>query len=315
MKRIIFRLLLFLLLAVSFAQAARIEMYSSTVSIRFDHPLQEFEVNDAREYSARCSGPWPSFWGEEKGTASGASITAIRFSGDAQLVFPADYIYGAPPNDLTPSRCAISDALAWEIFGTVDATGLEVDMSGQKYSVCGVFKHRESVLLFYARDGFHAAELSGVPRTEDAYRYARDYTAACGLGIPSQILCGEDSVLFANLLCWGCVILCLICLISPILNCLRRPIIIWMAVAAIVLLLPVWMQWLPQWWIPTRWSDRAFWSALWESILSRPRDWITLSPKLRDLPFKYASCILLPASLFACCVIRAEILKCKYMSR
>ena len=268
MKRVVRILVLFLLLCISFRQAAMIRDLSPTVSLRFD---SEFSYEQAQGFDA--------VWTEEQAYVSGCQCTLIRFDGDALLAFPAEYAFGAPPNCLTPDFCAVSSQLAWELFGGEDVTGLVVELHGEEYTICGVLAHAEPVILVPDNKAFTAAELC-VPSLEtDLYRYAADCAAQVGMPEPTQILCGPESALLAGLLPWLCVLLVawkLFCRIG------HRPAALWLAL--ILILLAV----IPDWVIPTRWSDTFFWSELAQSLFSRFQSWLSLPPALKDIPVKLA---------------------------
>lgn len=264
MKRTFRFLLLFLLLCISFRQAAVIRDHSNAVSLRFD---SEFSSAQAQGFDA--------VWAEERESVSGLPCTVIRFDGDAQLAFPAVYPYGAPPNSLMPECCAVSTDLAWELFGGEDVTGLTVELDSAEYTICGVLTCGEPVLLLPDSEGFTAAELWAPSARTDLYRYAQDRAAQAGLPEPTQILCGPEAAYLSGLLPWLCAVLAA----WPL---LRRT-VKYPAVLCLPLLLL-----LPVWFLPTRWSDTVFWSELFRSLSSRFLDWLTLAPALRDVSVKRA---------------------------
>lgn len=296
MKRALRWLCLFFLLSFSFRQAAQLRELSPSVSLRFGEPLTMEQVSGAWTYAQAFGAPWASFWTEGPCTVSGVEATAIRFAGDARLAFPAEYRFGAPPNDLTEHLCAVSTELAWTVYGAVDITGLKLTVDGAEYTVCGVFDHGQAVVLYPAREGFTAAELADLPASADAYRYARDFAAACGLGVPTELLCGPDLLLLAELLPWLGTVVCALTLFLRLLRRIGSPAVWWCGAFALVVSFPVWAQVLPGWWFPAGWSDSAWWTSLGESLCARFRDWLTVSPAMRDVPVKLAWIRLLAAS-------------------
>lgn len=292
MKRAVKWAALFLLLCAAFRQASLIRELAPSVSLRFETPLTQAQVEEAQVYSQTSGAPWVTFWAEQDCSVSAefrsAGALGILFSGDARLAFPAEYLHGAPPSDLRFDACAVSTALAWALFGGEDVTGLEITVDEAELTICGVFSHEEAILLRPGSGGFTAAELPDLPEDADAYRYALDYAAACGLGMPSQVLCGPDLAFLAAALSWSCAVGCAAVPLLAARGRFRHPAIYWGAAFLVAVGCPVWMEWLPGWWIPTRWSDAGFWTALGDSLLHRFRDWLTLSPALRDLECKLA---------------------------
>ncbi len=280
MKRILRFAVIFLLLCVSFRQAAEIRDLSPAVSLRFEQPFTQEQA-----------APFAAVWSEEKGYVSGYETTLIRFDGDAQLAFPAAWRYGMPPNNLIENACAVSTQLAWEVYGGDDVTGLTVEIAGSAYTICGVIDHEEAVALLPDDGGFTAAELFPVPNGTDLYRHARNCAAQAGLDEPEQILCGPESASIALLLPWLCVIRCG----WPLLRRTTKG-RSWLLLIVLLLLIPT----IPNWLVPTRWSDTVFWSELLQSLSSRFHDWLSLSPALRDLPVKEYWLMLGSAMLIIC---------------
>lgn len=265
MKKLLRYGILCLLLCAAFRQAAMLRDLSPSVSLRFTEPI-----------SGEQAASFGAAWAEERGFVSGRESTVVRFTGDVQLVFPARWLYGTPPNGLMPDFCAVSTGLAWELFGGMDVTGLELELNGEDRIISGVFEHGEPVLLIPDEDGFTAAELFPVPTDVDPYRFARDRAAQAALPEPVQILCGPEGAAIAMLLPWLCVIL-------AAWKFLRRR-NIWCRAVPVVMVLMA----LPVWFIPTRWSDTAFWAELLGSLSGRFQDWMTVYPCLRDVQMKEA---------------------------
>lgn len=266
MKRILRFAVIFLLLCFSFRQAAEIRDLSPAVSLRFEQPFTKEQAE-----------PFAAVWSEERGYVYGYETTLIRFGGDAQLTFPTVWLYGTPPNDLMENSCAVSTRLGWEIYGGADVTGLTVEFAGEAHTIVGVFDHKDAVLLIPGDVGFTAAELLPVPDGTDLYRYARDCAAQTGLEEPAQILCGPESASIAMLLPWLCVLLCG----WPLLRRMTQG-RNWLWLLVVLLMIAA----IPDWFIPTRWSDTAFGVELVQSLSSRVCDWLSLRPALRDLPVK-----------------------------
>lgn len=284
MKRLLRFALGFLLLAFAFRQAALVRDLSPAVSLRFDSP-----------FSVEQAGAFAAVWAQEQTAASGQEATLIRFAGDAQVAFPAPWLYGTPPNDRMADSCAVSSHLAWDIYGGGDVTGLTVELSGEEYTICGVFDHGESVLLVPDAGDFTAAELFPAPAGTDLHRHARDCAARSGLPEPSQILCGPEAAFLAGVLPWLCAMVSAWPLLRRAAQGRRW---LWLA-AAMLLILAV-----PDWFWPTRWSDTVYWRELAQSLTARVRDWLTLAPALRDVAVKGAWLWLVAAVPAALCLLK-----------
>lgn len=272
MKRFIRYTLLLLALCFAFGQANVIRTQSESVSLRFE---EKFTLDEVRDFAA--------LWGEETTTISGIDTTLIRFAGDTQLAFPAEWVYGTPPSELKEDTCAVSTGFALECFGGQDVVGLKLCED----TICGVFRHEEALVLKPAREGFTAAELFPVPKKADLYRWGLDCAARAGLPEPSEVLCGTEGAFLAQLLPWTILVWLLLRLTGR-----KR----WLIAALLLLLL------LPDWFIPTRLSDTVFRMELGDSILGRFRDGLSLSPALRDQAWKEAW-LRFCAAMLCCCIL------------
>ncbi len=164
-----------LLLCLAFSNANRLAAVYPSTSLRYDSPISHAAATKARRMAAAegdAASFWPTFWTEQEGVAAQGlhTVTArcLWFSGDAVLVRPADYLLGSYPAPLDNTGCCISDTLAWQLWGTEDVVGYEISIAKQSYTVRGVF--REDDLLVMAgvgetafADGWQAVELAGMP--------------------------------------------------------------------------------------------------------------------------------------------------------
>lgn len=275
MKQIIRYTLLLLALCFAFGQANVIRTQSESVSLRFE---EAFALDEAGDFAA--------VWMEETASICGINATLIRFAGDAQLVFPTEWVFGTPPCELKESTCAVSTAFALECFGGQNVVGLKLGED----TICGVFRHGEAVVLKPDREGFTAAELFPIPEKTDLYRWGLDRAAQAGLPEPTEVLCGPEGAFLARLLPWGCFLWLLLRLTG------RKG---WVIVGIPLLVL------LPDWFFPTRLSDIVFWSELFDSTAGRIRDWFSLLPSLRDTALKWAWLHLMAAMLWIrCCFLK-----------
>lgn len=287
MRRAIRILCLFFLLAWAFRQAAVVGGLSQSVSLRFSAPLARQQMETARTLAEQTAAPWASFWSEGKAQVEGIDAVAVRFSGDARLVFPAEYTCGAPPVDLTPDCCAVSTELAWGCYGAVDIVGLPLTVDGREYRVCGVLESRELVVLLPSEEGHTAVELPGISGAADSRQTALDFAAACGMAQPEQVQCGPEMGALASVLPWMAMVVWCVVLVF------RMPGRFWMPLCVLLLVL----IWIPDWWFPDRWSNILWWESLWGRLQARFYDWLALAPAMRDVPLKLAWVKLIAASL------------------
>jgi len=271
------------------------------ISLRYATPFSGKTAYQARQYSVEHSDDdtfWPTFWHETQaglaGEYSSAYAVCILFSGDASLVWPARYITGTAPGVTDGAGCAVSSALAWELWGGTDVAGTEVEIGGETRTVRGVFEGDDLLALVSVRDedttqSFTAVELSGGPSgivRSDVRRYA----SAAGLGTPDNILMGTPVALASALAALPIFILSLYGLGLCIARLRTRPAALrtgmLMALIMFAFFLPGLLDILPGWMIPTRWSDFSFWGELASQVGTDLREYLVLSPTLRDVEYK-----------------------------
>ena len=295
---------------ISFSLSARLTELCPSISLRYDTPLTEKQVEWSRAYSEEYVAPYLTFWTESQTFVSienmGTSAAQILYNGNPELSYPVTYRYGGAPG-LDKTACSISVPLAWELWGSDRVVGMTLQIDGKEYTVSGVFEGEDNRLFRWADSGFTAAEISNTPKGEDSYRYALDLAAQSGLGHPSGILWGSGMADIGRMLCWLPLVLAGAFLIMPYLAKLKKlPGLVWAILAlAIVLVLPAIIDVLPGWMVPTRWSDFGFYGRLWDTFCQRWHDLLMLSPSPMDAQRK----VLLLGLLFSClgsCVLTEE---------
>ena len=152
-------LALLLLTAAGMKNADALAANCRSVSLRYSQPIAAETAEAAREKQ-----PDLTFWCEETAslTASWRQTEAavLYYWGDASLVWGADCLSGGMPAPLDAGGCAVSTALAWQLFGSEDAVGLTLSRENTEYTVRGVFESEEPVALLPKADAaFTAAEL------------------------------------------------------------------------------------------------------------------------------------------------------------
>ena len=298
---ILFWCLLCVFVVMGFLIYDGVRQYAS-VSLRYDTPISGEAAYAARRYSAAHNNVYMfrlTFWDEYKAVFSNefvsAEIVCIAYSGDALLVWPAKFIKGAAPGVIDGIGCAVSEGLAWRLWGSTDIVGMTVDVDGAEYVVRGVFMGKDELALLSFRDedtsrSWSAVELDGSPAktTRDE---VESYAAASGLGRPVFIL--TDSPVFLTglmavlplfiLAVFGFVLIAgYVGKRFPI-ACRFIPFLLFPVLAA---LLPVLLGFLPEWMIPTRWSDFSFWGSLVTQASDNAHEFLRAVPQSRDVELR-----------------------------
>lgn len=292
-----------LLLVIAFSNVACLTATYPTVSLRYDTPISNTAAANARRFSAaegKSGVLWPTFWTEqEKIEVMGLHKTTTRllwFSGDAALVWPAEFLQGSYPSPLENDGCSISDILAWQLWGNTDAVGKELTIAEQGYTVRGVF--RDDDLLVMAgvgesafANGWQAVELAGVS-DGDARSAALGFAQASGLGVPDTLLDGNAITSMAGLLSALPLVAMGITLFIALIRWMSRLfpgkgwIMTFAALLVFALTLPALLELLPPSFIPTRFSDFAFWGRLATTTWEQFREWLLLNPACIDMNAK-----------------------------
>ena len=121
-----------------FWNAQRLARAAGGISLRYGEALEPRVVASALEYArdGRNNAAWsPTFWAVRQGAASAngreETVRMLRVSGDAELLATEPLLYGALPGPAGQGGCAVSSALAWQLWGALDVTGLELELDGE----------------------------------------------------------------------------------------------------------------------------------------------------------------------------------------
>ncbi|NJP39873.1 hypothetical protein HCH52_02235 [Oscillospiraceae bacterium HV4-5-C5C] len=312
---------------------AQLSQCLAAVSLRYESsPLETGLARDSRvfAYQQGAAQPfWPTFWSEgsvviqafsESGSLApmsgvgdeGLTLPILAYDGNPRLVKPLTLLSGDWPSAQDSSACLISEALAWQLWGSTAVIGQTLlldtaaDQPHQIYVVRAVYQDQTMGGLFsYAgqayQPGWQVVELEG-----DAGAFPRSTTEswwqAAGLPEPDRVLNAPGLaaglrlaaslpllwtllLLFIGLWRWGRR--------HPYLReaCLAGSLI------GLALLLPGYLDLLPGWLIPTRWSDFDFWSRLKTELNTRADEWLLLRPLGKDLMTKWQLLCLVGAGL------------------
>jgi len=292
--------LFFFLLSQHYAKSFT-ELYPVT-SLRYTEPIS---LQTAAEYKKSIAENresydfWPTFWSETYSTAkttrSETDTANILFDGDAGLVWPQEFLSGTFPGELDTDGCAVSDALAWALWGSTDVTGLSFELDGVVKTVRGVFRQEEAICFTAgtAKDqkGWYNVELAGTYQ-EDAYTQVESFVQNLGLGTPDTIVDHQFLSGAAGILFWiPCLYAFVIALLFSVryikkMSPLFRGGSILLLLFCFALLLPIFLDTLPSWLLPTKWSDFNFWEALLDRIQGYLQSWVSMVPTMKDIQAK-----------------------------
>ena len=243
-----------------------------TVSLRYNTPISGATAYRARLFSVENTDGdtfWPTFWHQSTATLSNnlreSYVTAISFSGDADLVWPATYLTGTAPSAVDANGVAVSHALAHRLWGSVNIIGKAVYVDESPRYVRGVFEGDTELALvsFHIEDTaphFTAVELAGGNPTRANVAL---YAISSGLGSPETILLGGP-VSLARVLAIAPIFIPAVFLLILVARYAksRYPsggvVVIFASILLLAILLPTLLNTLPIWLIPTRWSDFSF---------------------------------------------------------
>ena len=307
------------LLVIGFLNVNAMRRYSP-VSVRYNEPisgqdayqLRRFSIEQGRigqsgiEYSGVDQGGivqgdanvfWPTFWHEKQAKIESDLRTifapCIVFSGDSVLVWQANYINGAAPGVTDGVGCAVSSALAFELWGGNDVVGKPINVDGEERVVRGVFESELLLALLSVRDedtsrSFTAIELSG-NSSSTTRSDVQDFIRSAGLDAPDIILIDRPAHLAFFLFLLPLMVFTIYAVVRFIIRLKKRPVLIYVIVFLVLLgfafLLPALLALLPSWMIPSRFSDFSFWGGMISQLGEDLTEYLRLTPRLRDVAF------------------------------
>ena len=286
-------------LALGFNESNTVSQFSR-ISLRYSTPLPGDTAYRARQHSAEnMDAFWPTFWREENTTIStgrnAVDVNSILFSGEAFLAWPAVYIMGTAPSSIDGVGIAVSETLARNLWGSTDIIGMGVYVNNEPRVIRGVFNGSFELALvsFHIEDTsqhWTAAELSGghpSPTRSDAESYAVN----SGLGRPDNILMGGARVVsvfmsfFPLLIPVVYAVLLFVRYVKKFYPMAGTP-LFFGGLILFAILVPILLNTLPPWLIPTRWSDFGFWGTQVSSANEALREFISINPLMRDVELR-----------------------------
>lgn len=285
---------------LAFRGAARLgRLYAAPVSLRYARPFRAEQAEAALAYAAGGqSGPSvsPTFWGQGsaalQGPARAADAQVLWYWGEAAQVFPGEYTAGCAPGPWDEAGCAVSEALAWQLWGSLDPVGQKLELKGALRAVRGVFKEEKELLLAATppqEGAFTAVELAAESLSAEQ---ARAFAQNSGLGAPDFMVYGEGLASLAALAAWlpaavmAAAAVWRLALWSRGWPPFARQAFWLFALAGAALALPALLGLVPSWLLPPRWSDLGFWSGLAGRLAAQCEEWFSLPPTLREVQAK-----------------------------
>lgn len=304
-----------LLLGVALAQAARLETYYSDWSLRYNTPVSGQTANAARKYAVDNPEDsfWPTFWKERtltlKSDLAEASARCLLYSGEGDLVWPAQFLSGGWPGATDEAGCTISTALAWRLWGSSEVLDKTLEIDGKTYTVRGVFEDDAELCMLSvgdtgSEDGWQAVELRGQSDTQapDVETFAMN----SGLGAPGTTLAAGGIAGMGKFIALLPLILIALLLVARWLYAVVKNYPTFIKIVAFLLCLlfamylPGLLNLLPAWVIPSEWSDFSHWLGLWEQLASAFRSLLSIAPSMRDVAAKQALILLSGCTLVGC---------------
>lgn len=114
-------------------------------------------------------------WIETIEMGSGQTVDVIWAMGDTPLIWPLSMARGQLPAELDFIGCAIDEKTALTLFGSLDVVGKEVEISGKRMTVRGVFELPQGIEAFGIDPGRGMAICPAALSGEDVSMTALDF--------------------------------------------------------------------------------------------------------------------------------------------
>lgn len=297
-------LICFFLLAGAFGNLQALKKTYPAIGLRYEQRISQTQAQEARKYAIKQADSkeyWPTFWAADDFAVTvgddETTVPGIVYDGTPELVWPADVKQGNLPGMADRDGCAVSEQLAWQLWGSTDVVGMTLKVAGRQAIVRGVLKGEKPLLLLgvgeggYYEKGWQNVELAGAlsdnPTTE-----AENFGKASGLGQPKSIVNGGLLQGFATAIVLAPVTLAVLWALvrlykgTPI---SKRRLFKFVLLAGTILFavcLPLLLGLLPGWLIPSKWSDFSFWHELFNRLGGWIYDWFMLVPFAKDADAK-----------------------------
>lgn len=275
-----------------------IENRKNQISIRCENAL--LTANELEKYYEQQKSdkavPEATLWNERKGISisageyfNGNGYTLAEGYGNLEKTLPGRLMTGTYPGKDDTSGCAISRKGAIELFGNEKVIGKEITVEGKKYIIRGVIDWNEKYLWIQNPDaqGFQNIELvykEENPQVSDA----RQWVSQVGGGSISAVLAGSSYRAFGRLILslplwvlWIVLIRNLFRLTRKIQRGYLNKTVYFIVLAVCILGTAAGIKYSISFgadYIPSRWSDFAFFQGKWESVKAAAKEIQSLRP-------------------------------------
>lgn len=304
-----FLILILLFAGLSSKSAEYIKNGLPTVSLRLNAPLSYRQIEKISEFlPGNALGiSQISYWtqsdsfAKSKNTPTTKECVLLECAGDGSLVFPQKFMRGSYPNPLDNKGCAISSGLADILFGSTNVIGLSIKVAETDFIIRGIWDESESVALVQ-RDpskeiGFTNVELM-LTDQKDGRETALDFTRKNRIE-PISIVNGPGISMITSFVSnFPLYILGFLLIARIIIQIWRKKELKTRFCFVLLFLLAVfllfgWGAKIPDYLIPTKWSDFSYWSRLLKDYQIRGLELLSLTPTLKDVYFRIAALHLL----------------------
>lgn len=279
----------------------------SQISLRYtDNPLSAAQVSTAKTYlhNPKITPEFiPSFWAQQqKVTLKSDVITkdtaALLIDGEMAPAMPVEFVEGTYPGMDDKVGIAISEEVAWALWGGSSVVGFEVEWNTRQYVVRGVFQGKDPMVLLQVDAGrldkdfiFEGVELVGETKL-NPQEAAKSFAQTIGLPAPDTIVNGSGLASLLSMAAWLPASILILWFLVRLLKVVHRlsywsKQVFWLAVLlGVAFGIPALLDLLPGFLVPTKWSDLTFWSDVGKQISARATEWLLLVPSLKDLMLK-----------------------------
>ncbi|WP_099204342.1 ABC transporter permease [Scatolibacter rhodanostii] len=259
---------------------------------------------------------WPTFWTEQRETMTtfrtASTQKIIYYDGDPTLVFPAEFLMGGYPGEMDVNRAAISNQLAFTLWGSEDVLGESFQIGEKEYTISGVFQSKEETVIAGNSNTEMKWKNIEIRDTENKLTREEIVLAAQKIGLSSEvhIIDGNGMVMLLNLFAYLPIVVGIFLICFAINRQLpQHSVVKNVGVFLFFLILALSLPWVlskfPLWLLPTKWSDFAFWVKLFETLQEYIVSWFLLVPQDKDLVAKMS---IIKSMVFLVITFTAEIL-------
>lgn len=297
----ILAILCFCILRGAFADMQQLEQLYTGWSVRFEAAIDANRAQQLKRYCAEHAeengGIWPGFWAETKADAKAdraeEKTAVFSYDGDPARLFPVTMLSGSYPGELEETRCAVSSGLSWSLWGSLDTAGQILTIGGQTYTVSGVFSQEEAQVLLKGDADTLWTAMDLVSEKELMREDVTQFIAEAGLPPAENLVDGNGITGLARLGIYTPLMVAT--LMALLLFFFKKQQGHGKTLKSLLLLalllglawgLPLLLGLLPQWLVPTKWSDFSFWTALVEKCKGYLLQWQSLHPASRDVAAK-----------------------------